>query len=275
MIVEYTGNAGDPGWDKIVQVLFDKGILRKVETHVAEDPVSTIGSSYTQVPKIQSNVGPYLNPSDPANLYPAPSDKEKYLMNGMPIEANIKKISDEHIGFCEDKTFWVKDLKTAVKEHGHDEVLSAFYDWSSSQTGFLGKKPISAFLKNASANIGMAVRKPSVTNVNLDKVEKEIAYYSENAVFFGGDYKMRLAVLIKDHGPQTVVDAFKTFFQDVEPRSIPFAAKNFLERAELIINTMVRVKYEEARQQALLDASFKAAKNNVTSEPEEEEADPL
>ena len=262
----------------LIKALFDNGILRKVETVDAKDffpkefpsndPAAVIGSHIKyNLPRIHDNsISEVLN---------APYGVEQYLTNGMPIEGNMKKIADLHIGFCEDKTFWAKDLKAAIKEHGHDEVLSAFYDWSSSQTNFLGKKPISAFLKNASANIGMAVRKPQVTNINLDKVEKEIAYMSDNAVFFGGDYKMRLAVLIKDHGPLLVIDAFATFFQDVEPRSIPFAAKNFLERAEVIISTMNRQKAEEKRQLATLEATYRAAKNSVTPEPEEEEEHPL
>jgi hypothetical protein len=196
---------------------------------------------------------------------------DKYLSNHMPIEGNIEKISTENLGFFEEKRWWKKDLSTAVKQYGHDEVLSAFYEWSSSQSNFLGKKPITTFLRTVGSLVGMSHRKPAVSNPALDSVERDIAYKTDSRVFFTGDYRIRLARLLKDSGKNLVLEAFLTFYSSVDDKSIPFAAKNFLERADILIDTLKRQQHEQRMQESIAIAQMEAAKQQITEEPEETE----
>ena len=196
---------------------------------------------------------------------------DAYLSNHMPGESNIEKIASDLLGFSEERKWWLKDYKTAVKQYGHDEVISAFYEWCSSQSNFLGKKPVSAFLRNVGSLVGMTARKPLVTNPLLDATEKQIAFSTDNKVFFGGDYRVRLARLLKDFGKNLVVEAFNSFYTTVDDKSQNFAAKNFLERAEILISTIQRQKAEQQKQGALAQLQYQEAQKQVTLVEDEEE----
>ena len=186
----------------------------------------------------------------------------------------MEAIAKQNIGFSEDRKMWKKDLGAAIKDLGHDEVLTAFYEWSSTNSNFVGKKPISYFLSKVDEHVSLVVRpKPTVTNPVLDYTEKEIAYITSGRVFFTGDFRYRLALLLKSYGKELVLESFRGFFSTREDKDIPYTAKNFLERAEILISTAQRVHREADAQQKLADLQYEQAKAQVV--PDEEEPDEL
>lgn len=189
---------------------------------------------------------------------------------GMPIESNIEKLAKHYLGICEDRKLWVKELKAAVREHGHDEILTSFEQWAEAQGTFMGRKPVTQFLKNVGNNVG-TVNRPAVTNPNLTQAETRIAYITNNAVFFSGDYRLKLAQLLKEHGNVLVEAAFAEFFQNVDDRGLPWAARDFLQRAQVIINTIKIKKQEAARQEASIKQAYNAAAQSVDEVEEEDE----
>jgi len=250
--------------DDIVAALVKNGVFRKLE----ENPTAVSATK---------TISTFVYPSAQEVNKEAPTEEalttegvDRFLNNHLPLESTIEDISSENIGYAEDRKMWAKELKLAVKQYGHDEVISAFYEWTSSQSNFVGKKPVSMFLKNVGSFIGMTGKKPVVSNPLLDRTEKEISYNTDGRVFFAGDYRIRLAVLLKTHGRELVVEAFNTFYQDVDDRGINFAAKNFLERAEVLISTIKRQKSEAAYQQQLVIEQIKHAQEQVIPEEEEE-----
>ena len=204
---------------------------------------------------------------------PCTSGVEKFLTNHQAIEVNIETISRENLGLCEDRKDWLKTLKAAVKEYGHDQLIEAFYEWSIAQGSFMGRRPVTSFLKNIQNNISVAARKPLVTNPSLAKVEERIAYISNNKVFFTGDYRVKLAALLKDFGPQLITEAFEQFFQDVEEKSINWAARDFLQRASVMITIIQRKKAEAKAQEDLLAATYQQAKESVEEVEIEDETE--
>lgn len=203
-------------------------------------------------------------------LYDRSEGLKKTLNNGLPIETNIEKLAKHFLGMCEDRKLWVKELKAAVKEHGHDEVLSAFEEWASAQGTYMGRKPVSQFLKNVGSNVG-TVNRAVVTNPNLSNLETRIAYITNNTVFFTGDYRLKLAQLLKENGNELVEAAFADFFQNVDDRGLPWAARDFLQRAQIMINTIKIKRQQAARQEATLANAYQAAANSVEEVEEDEE----
>ena len=194
----------------------------------------------------------------------------QYIGNHLPIETNLESMARDFLGVCEDRKLWKNELKAAVKEHGHDEVLNAFYEWASSQGNFIGRKPVTMFLKNAGSYV-TRVNKPQVTSPVLDRIEQRIAYITDNKVFFTGDYRLRLSLLAKEHGHELVEAAFADFYQNVDDRGLPWAARDFLQRADVMIKTIKMKREEVSRQQALVASNYAAAAQAAVEEDEEEE----
>lgn len=206
-------------------------------------------------------------PKDP---YVAMAVRIKYIGNGLPIESNMEKISKEHLGLVDDKKDWGKALKQAVKDYGHDEVLTAFYEWSQSQGNTIIRKPIGNFLKNVGSHIGV-VNKPVVSSPVLGRVEARVAFVSDNLIFFTGDYRFRLSALIREYGEELVIEAFEQFFQTVDDKEIKWASRNFIERAPVMIQTIVAKKEQERVAKEMLNLSYKQAQEGVLPELEDEE----
>ena len=198
---------------------------------------------------------------------------DRFFKNHQAIEANLEIIAKENIGVCEERKEWLKPMKAAVKEYGHDAVLESFYEWSLAQGNTISsRKPVSLFFRNISNNISITGRrKPSVTNPSLTKVEERIAYITENRVFFTGDYRVKLASLLKDYGPELVLKAFEDFFQDVEDKSVNWAARDFLQRAEVMITVIKRVRSEEQASKQLMDKAYQKAQAGIELADDEEE----
>jgi hypothetical protein len=228
----------------IIRVLLNQGFLRKVERTVAPQ---------------KENV-----------LLPVYAESEcTYLRNGLPIESSIESIAKEFIGKVEDRKHWGKDLKIAVKEYGHDEVLKAFYEWAISQDNFLGPKPVFTFLKNIASVVGTVSKQ--VSSPALVRVDQRVAYVSDNKVFFSGDLRFRLSQLIKDYGEELVITAFETFYQDVEPKNIKWAHMEFIKRAPVMIETIKTQRAEQAKQALMVAQGYTKAREGVIEELEEDE----
>lgn len=253
--------------DNLLDSLVTTGYLRKldevkVEYHVNKVP-ATLPPNSGSVLKAPLKIEEQDN--TPCN---------QYIGNHLPIETNIESIARDILGVVEDRKLWVKELKEAVKTHGHDDVLESFYQWAQGWAGsFLGKKPVTFFLKNIDNNIG-TTRKPTVTNPSLDRVSTRIAYISDNKVFFTGDFRIRLASLIREHGEDLVVKAFEDFFQDVDERGLTWAGRDFLQRAHVMILTIKQKHSETEAAKQLLQSSYDAAKSAV-EELEEDEPEEL
>lgn len=256
----------------IVKVLESYGVLKKTP---AETPLSiplpsaaSNGLWTHEYRKDTSGIG-FCETclSDDINDGNHTSDLDRYLNNHLPIESSIESIAREYLTYVDDRKLWNKELKAAVKEYGHDQVLTAFYNWASTQTGSLNRKPVTTFLKNAASYMQI---KPMATNPALSRVESEAAYISDNRVFFTGDYRFRLALLVKDHGEISVIEAFKIFFQDVDDKGMPWAARDFLQKAPVMIQAIGRKKQEAAIQQAAIRQAYTAVKPIEEYEQESE-----
>jgi hypothetical protein len=255
-----------PFWGKVVEALFDAGILRKTEKDERVVYQNRV---------IPNHVVTSLDAREPdlcvTTVEIAKARDLPFLSNGLPIESNIEAISRESIGHCEDRKGWAKDVRAAAKNYGHDEVLTAFYFWSQAQNGFVGAKPVAAFLRNISQNIGLTAAKPRVTNPALERVLSEIAYRTDNKVFFQGNYKVLLAAFIKDNGESLVLEAFDEFYEQAsQEKTQAFAAKNFIEQAPLIITTIKRRKMERDQQEAKVKSAYQQAQSMVQDDEEPE-----
>lgn len=247
----------------IIDLLEKEGLLRRVEQPRSGTPVSECRLPQEERP---------LKIEESDNI-PCVSGVNRFLNNHQSIESNIETIAKENLGLCEDRKDWLKDLKAAVKEYSHDQVLESFYNWSIAQGNFIGRKPVTSFLKNIGNNITSTARKPLVTNPLLSRVEERIAYISENRIFFTGDYRVRLATLLKDYGAELVIEAFEVFFQDVEDKGINWASRDFLQRASVMITIIQRKKAEVEIQANLQQAALEAAKNAVQQVQDIEDED--
>lgn len=194
-----------------------------------------------------------------------------YLGNGLPIESNFENIAKTNLGVCEDRDKWKKELKLAVKEYGHDELLNSFYDWTIAQGTYLNRRPVTDFLKNIGQNL--STPKPTVSSPSLDKAVKGIALTTDNKVVFTGDYRVRLARLVNEHGLTPVTQAFAEFWSSVDEKQTPWAAKEFLQRADVLINT-INIREKQSRDQATAVATaidqYKAEKSQEGIEEDEE-----
>jgi hypothetical protein len=189
----------------------------------------------------------------------------------MPIESNIEEMARNYLGTVEDRSKYKKSLQTAVKEYGHDQILEAFYQWSSSQGNFLGRNPVTTFLKNVGTYVNAVTSAPKATNPILDRVEQRVAYVTENRVFFTGDNRMKLALLLNDFGEKDVLQAFEDFYQDVDDRNKAWAHRNFLERAHVMVGIIRQKRQEAQAQELLLKQAYATAGASVEPEEEDEE----
>lgn len=232
--------------------IFDSEIGK---SHVAEN-LPAVTALKTSLPKIVS---------DP----PVLPGLSMYTAAGYTLEKTITNISKDLLGVCEEQKKWDKSLRNAAKEYGHDEILQAFYDWASVQGVFLGRSPVTVFLKNVSTHV--RPHTPRVSNPNLDRTEREIAKISDNLVIYTGEYRVRLAALINEFGSELVVEAFNNFLPMVDEKSRPYAARDFLLKAPVMIATIRSKKEEAERQKQAVSAAYTAAQESVDEETEENE----
>jgi len=274
-----------PAIADIVIALEKSGILRRSETEakpieqvtnfksgLITNPEVGTGNSFCATPEktVEIPLGHYEKYENVSNL-----GIDRFLNNHQSVENNFETIAKENLGICEPRKEFEKPLKLAVKEFGHDTLIEAFYNWTTSIGTFMGRRPVTAFLKNPSAHIGSVRVKPQVSNPVLSKTEERIAYVSDNKVFFTGDYRIKLAGLLKEFGSELVITAFEDFFQDLDEKGIQWAAREFLQRAPVMITTIQRKKSEAESAARLQAAAFAAAQQAVEAVPEEEEAEEL
>lgn len=212
---------------------------------------------------------------NPANLPPLPidlqeSDKDhNFNYSGsltIPLDSYIVEQCQETIGHVEDKKFYAKELKAAIKQHGHDKVLGAFKIWLPAVLPFSGRKPINAFIKS----LNELTPQVKISSPALQEVETEIALITDNQVFFHVGQKPILASLISQYGKQEVLEAFNEFWS-VEPDNMAFAAKNFIEQAQVRIESVRRNKQQKASKERLVDASIQAAREAAEIQEEIED----
>lgn len=262
----------DPKWTELCEVLVKHGVFRKTEygpgymisTEVM--PIAEIKNQYPDI-KIPLTVNTQ-NETQFTSESMVKSGVDQYLTNGYSIESNFETISREYLGFVEEKRNWTKDLKNAVKEYGHDEVLSGFYTWVETNSNFSGRKPISYFLKFVGSNLG-ATRK-TYSNQNLDRILEDIARLTDSTVLFYGTYRTLLAGLVKDHGHDVVYEAFERFYEPLDDYGIKFASKNFIEQSGVLVATVVRKRREAQQESSKIAAAYQQAQSNVYQEPEED-----
>lgn len=195
----------------------------------------------------------------------------------LPLDTQIERMCNEVIGHSEERKVYAKDLKAAVKQYGHDEVLAAFELWVNSQSGFVGRKPVSLFLKNLGNLIHNVLPAATVTSPALGEVEAEIASITDSQVFFHNQQKPLLASLIKLYSKEEVLQVFNDYWNSVGiDDNIAWAAKNFIEQAGLRIETMrAKKKRQENKDSIVKDAVAKAAQSVATELVEEEVEDNL
>ena len=153
----------------LIDILVDNGILAEdfsTESIITTKPLTVVGGSLGRYNVVDPYTAPVVYPEGGRTVTLSPTlaapfgapestTGNRFLGNGMPIESNFEVICRENLGVTEEKKWWSKELKAAVKEYGHDDVLEAFYNWSINQGTFLGKKPVTMFLKNIGSYIGI------------------------------------------------------------------------------------------------------------------------
>jgi len=197
-----------------------------------------------------------------------------YKNNHLPLESNLEKIAKDFFGICEPYKDWKKLLKEGVDQYGHDTILDSFYEWAEAQSGsYMGRKPMDAFFKNLGQRIVSS--KPQVTNPLLDKMEKGVAILTDSRVYFVGEFRVRLAALLREHGLNLVSQAFAEFWGlGIEEKSITWAARDFLQQAPLRIHTF-KAKEQAALEQAKAVAEAVELAKQQAGEPEEEDEQEL
>lgn len=268
------GTSPDVFLEELFWLLVKHGYLRKVEvsaTGLCTEPITV-----TPVNRVNmiSDRSTYDNDTIRVGMTQVEehrsTDKNPFLGNGMPIESNVESIAKVKLGVCEDRDKWKKELKLAVKEHGHDEILNSFHDWCDAQAGnFLGSKPVTTFLRNVGQNL--TIKRPSVSSPLLDSTEKAIALLTNNTVFFSGSLRFKLASLLKEYGLTPVNQAFAEFWPTVDEKQVNWAARDFLQRAAVMINTIETRQKQAEQQKALVDTAYQQAKQNVEPADEDEE----
>jgi hypothetical protein len=202
----------------------------------------------------------------PTENVPSEGTKRERSTGNLSIDAELVNRCSLRIGQPEDKKTFAKELKAAVKQYGHDEVLDAFDLWAETNTSFTGRKPISTFLRSLGGIIS-ATPAVKVSGPALNSLETEIAYYTDNLVFFGTHQKPILAVLIKEYGAGEVFEAFRDFWTArSEDEDVKWASKNFLEQAALRIQTQRAKQKQREEKEATLAASLVNARNQAQKE---------
>lgn len=240
---------------KIVDLLVAEGVLRKVGA----------------VDVAAYQLGRTLPVLVEATSIPPAFVHSQYIGNGRSIETNFESIAKNHLGVCEDKKEFSKRLNSAAKEYGHDDLIESFFEWTRNiSSTYMGKRPVDMFLKNISQN--MVVRKPLVSNPLLDKMQQGVSLLTDNKVFFSGIYRTKLALLIKNHGLTEVSQVFAEFWNLREnDDKITWMPRDFLERAEVMINTNKIKQLQAKQQQTNVANAYEEAKQNVEVLEEEEE----
>ena len=188
------------------------------------------------------------------------------IKSTLPLDSQIESKCQDVIGLCEPRKTWAKELKEAVRVHGHDEVLAAFENWIESQVGFTGKKPVTTFLRSLAGGI---TARPAVQSPALQKVELEIAAVSDSQVLFSNLYRPLLASLINQYGEVDVGVAFKDFWATADEKSLPWAAKNFIEQAGVRIEAARAKKIKADQRKTAAQSALAAAQANVDQVEEE------
>lgn len=202
------------------------------------------------------------------------NDEEVRMRSTMPLDIQIERQCMETIGHVEDKKIYNKELKAAIRQYGHDEVLAAWESWIGSQSGFTGKRPVSSFIRN----LGTLTTVPSSAQIagpSLNDVEREIAVITDSQVFFHTQQKPLLASLVKTYSKEEVLAAFQDFWESTDEYGIPWAAKTFMEQCSVRIDAArVKKQYQKSKEKQL-KASLAAARQQIENETEEEVEDEL
>lgn len=199
---------------------------------------------------------------------PSEGTKRERNTGNLAIEHELENRCRSVSVLPEERKTFAKELKAAVKQYGHDEVLDAFDLWLEANSNFVGRKPISTFLRGLSGIIS-ATPAVKVSSPALSKVESSIALLTDNLVFFGTHQKPVLAALIKEYGEEEVLDAFSDFwnnFNSLSEGDIRWAAKNFLEQAALRIQTQRAKQKQREEKEATLAASLENARHQAEKE---------
>ena len=255
----------------VLDLLESSGHIRQIFDSEIGNKDEKVAALRASLPKISPDPKPSVRDQyqEDYDAQTTPTGLAMYTSAGYTMEKTITNISKGILGVCEDQKKWEKPLRNATKEYGRDEILQAFYDWAVGQGEFLGRSPITTFLKGVSSYVRPG--RPSVTNPALERTEREIAAISDNLVIYTGEYRVRLAALINEFGQDFVVKAFGEFFPTVDEKSRPWAARDFLLKAPVMIATIQRRKQEAERQQQAVSAAYAAAQGSVEGDTEEEE----
>jgi hypothetical protein len=186
------------------------------------------------------------------------------------IESEIESRCRAALNQCEEKVHWRKELRVAVQTHGYDVVLQAFDLWAESQTTFTGRRPVSVFLKALPSFANSRPTSATVKSVALQQVEDAIALASNNVVVFANFEKPHLALLVKEHGPETIISIFRDFYAKQDDYGQKWATKNFLEKAPQFLRTLRIQREERDRQEA-----FAAQQVSVLQQQAQTEAETL
>lgn len=200
----------------------------------------------------------------------APSpDPPSTLRENLPLESILRNRCEEIFGEVEDRKLYAKDLKSAVKRKGYDAILAAFEVWS--QAGYVGRKPMLAFLKGLDS---VPVAGFTVLSSSLRRVEDAIAVHSGNTVFLHTSQKAVLAGAINEYGEDEVIDAFKDFFAQLPSDSLQFAGHNFCAQVGTRVRAARAKREMRAREAQLLEIAARQAHTQAAQAPQEETFDP-
>lgn len=163
----------------------------------------------------------------------------------LPIESVLEQRCRELVTQPEARNLYRKELRAAVSTHSYDSVIQAFDIWAESQYGFTGRRPISTFLRSLSTLISVSpASRP--TSSGLKSAELKIALISDSEVVFGNNLRPALSKMIQDYSLEIVTEAFKQFYQKqvTDDYAKKFAAKNFIETGDTIIQVLLAKKKE-------------------------------
>jgi len=167
-----------------------------------------------------------------------------------------------------------EQMSALEQAHSRGAVVRSFTEFLDENQGDdFPRGAVSAYLRGAARRLSSGTSSASVAakDPQVKALEAELIYLSDDRVTFQAGHKIVLEELLREHSPEEVISAFKTFIENKDlndPKVLNFAAKNFVDAANGLILSARRRNQERDRD----SAARESAKLRLQEEAEAERA---
>lgn len=165
-----------------------------------------------------------------------------------------------------------EQMSALEQAHSRGAVVRGFTEFMNENQGDdFPKGAVSAYLRVAVGRLASGVAPASVAakDPQVKALEAELIYLSDDRVTFQAGHKVVLEELLREHSPEEVISAFKTFIENKDlndPKVLNFAAKNFVDAANGLVLSAHRRQNEKDRDVSQREL----AKSRLQAEAEDE-----